>query len=132
MSDGDETAPPVANELAQAEQALDDARKGYRAGISDAAVINRLYYAAFHAVQAALYSRGLNPTSHGGVLSLFGSEIIAAGDAPRKDGRFVNELSELRQQADYGYGDLNEDVEALISRTARLVAAMNALCSNAE
>ncbi|MFB6312111.1 MAG: hypothetical protein ABEH64_13130 [Salinirussus sp.] len=47
-------------------------------------MINRLYYAAFHAVQAVLYDRGFEPTSHGGVLSLFGSEIIAAGDAPRR------------------------------------------------
>jgi uncharacterized protein (UPF0332 family) len=49
-------------------------------------VINRLYYAAFHAIQAVLYDHGFEPTSHGGVLSLFGSEIIAADDAPRRDG----------------------------------------------
>lgn len=95
-------------------------------------MINRLYYAAFHAVQAVLYDRGFEPTSHGGVRSLFGSEIIAADDAQRRDGRFVSQLSELRQQADYGYGELDEDVDALCSRTRQLVDDMAALCSPSD
>lgn len=92
-------------------------------------MVNRLYYATFHSVQAVLYERGFEPTSHGGVLSLFGSEIITAGDAPRKDGRFFSQLSELRKQADYGYEELDEDVEALFSRTKQLVSEMESLCS---
>jgi uncharacterized protein (UPF0332 family) len=122
----------IKREIQQAHQALDDAEKARDADISDAAVINRLYYAAFHAVQAVLYDRGFNPTSHGGVLSLFGSEVIAADDAPRKDGRFLNQLSELRQQADYGYEELDEDIDALLSRTQQLVSEMEALCSTLE
>ena len=57
---------------------------------------------AFHAVQAVLYDRGLDPSSHGAVRSLYGSEVIAAGDAVREDGRFLSRLSEPRQVADYG------------------------------
>jgi uncharacterized protein (UPF0332 family) len=132
MSDSGDTDPAVDRELQQARQALDDATKAREADLSDAAVINRLYYAAFHAVQAVLYDRGFEPTSHGGVRSLFGSEIIAAGDAPRRDGRFVSQLSELRQQADYGYGELDEDVDALLSRTRQLVDDMAALCSPSD
>lgn len=122
----------VERELQQAHQALDDAAKARDAGLSDAAVINRLYYAAFHAIQAALYDRGFEPTSHGGVRSLFGSEIIAAGDAPRRDGRFFSQLGELRQQADYGYDELDENVDALHSRTRELVADMESLCTSAD
>lgn len=129
MPDANDTDPTVEQELQQARQALDDATKAQDAGLSDAAVINRLYYAAFHSIQAALYDRGFEPTSHGGVLSLFGSEIIAAGDAERRDGRFFSQLSELRQQADYGYDELNEDVNALYSRTQQLVSEMEALCT---
>jgi len=125
----DDSAPFVEQELEQAHRALDDATKTRDAGASDAAVINRLYYAAFHAVQAALYDRGFEPTSHGGVLSLLGSEIIADGDAPRRDGRFFSKLAELRRQADYGYEELDENVDALHSRTRELVADMEALCS---
>ncbi|MFC4551053.1 MULTISPECIES: HEPN domain-containing protein [Halorussus] len=132
MPENDDTAPSVERELQKARQALDDAKKAREANISDAAVINRLYYAAFHAVQAALYDRGFDPTSHGGVLSLFGSEIIAAGDAPRRDGRFFSQLSELRQQADYGYDELDENVDALHSRTRELVTDMEALCNSAD
>jgi uncharacterized protein (UPF0332 family) len=128
MSDRSKADPSVGREFRQATQALDDAMKAREANLSDAAVINRLYYAIFHAVQAALYSRGFEPTSHGGVLSLFGSEIIAVGDAKRRDGKFFSQLSELRQQADYGYDELDEDIDALSSRTRDLVTDMKALC----
>ena len=126
----DDPDPTVERELQQARQALNDAAKARDAGLSDPAVINRFYYAAFHAVQAAFYDRGLEPTSHGGVLS--GSEIIAVGDAPRRDGRFFSQLGELRQQADYGYDELDENVDALQSRTRKLVADMEALCTSAD
>lgn len=132
MSDAGDSRSTVEREMQQARQALDDAEKARDADISDAAVINRLYYAAFHAVQAVLYDRGFEPTSHGGVLSLFGTEIIAADDAPRKDGRFLSQLSELRKQADYGYEQLDEDIDVLISRTEELVSEMEALCSTAD
>lgn len=128
MPDSSDTNTTVERELQQAAQALEDATKARNADLSDGAVINRLYYAAFHSVQAALYDRGFEPTSHGGVCSLFGSEIIAVGDAPRRDGRFLSQLSELRQQADYGYDELDEDVEALHSRTENLVTDMRSLC----
>lgn len=132
MPDFNDTDPAVARELQQARQALDDATKAREAELSDAAVINRLYYAVFHSVQAVLYDRGFEPTSHGGVLSLFGSEIIAAGDAPRRDGRFFSQLSELRRQADYGYDELDEDVDALLSRTQQLVDDLEALCTSSD
>jgi len=89
MPDDGDMDSPVEKEFQQAAQALEDAAKARDAGLSDAAVINRLYYAAFHSVQAALYDRGFEPTSHGGVLSLLGSEIIAVDDASRRDGRFL-------------------------------------------
>lgn len=46
MPDDNDTNPMIERELQQARQTLDDAT-----------VINRLYYAAFHALQAALYNR---------------------------------------------------------------------------
>ena len=107
-----------------ARQALEDAEKARDAGLSDGAVVNRLYYAAFHAVQAVLYDRGFDPRSHGGVRALFGTEIIAAGEAPRADGRFLSRLTELRRQADYGYGEPDEDVDWLLERSRRFVSGM--------
>jgi uncharacterized protein (UPF0332 family) len=109
------------DQLRQARQALADAEGARDAELSDAVVINRCYYACFHAAQAVLYDRGHDPSSHGGVLSLFGSEVVTEGDASRDHGRFLNRLSELRKQADYGYGDLDEDIDNLLAQTRAFV-----------
>lgn len=119
----------VEDQLRQSQQALADATGARDAELSDTVVINRLYYACFHAAQAALYDRGYEPKSHGGVLSLFGSEVVVAEDASREHGRLLNRLSELRKQADYGYGRIDENVGDLISRTEQFVTEMEDLCT---
>ncbi|WP_135855047.1 HEPN domain-containing protein [Halorussus salinus] len=127
----DDEAPSdaeIEDQLQQAHQALADAEGARDAGLSDAVVINRLYYACFHVSQAALYDRGYDPSTHGGVLTLFRSEIVSEGDASRNDGRFLNDREELRQQADYGYGTLDEDIDALLARTDKFVSKMESLC----
>ncbi|WP_436906939.1 HEPN domain-containing protein [Halosimplex marinum] len=117
----------VTSQLRQAREALDDATGARQADLSDTVVVNRLYYACFHAAQAVLYDRGHEPESHGGVLSLFGSEVVAAGDADRERGRFLNDLSTLRKQADYGYGEIEEDIDRLVDETEAFVAVMDRL-----
>lgn len=97
-------------------------------GSGDAAVEDQLRH-CFHAAQAALYDRGHDPTTHGGVLTLFGSEIVGRGEASRTDGRFLNDLGELRQKADYGYGTIDENVDALLARTRQFVSEVGSLCS---
>ena len=118
----------VEGQLRQAHQALSDAKGARDAELSDTVVVNRLYYACFHAAQAVLYDREHDPTTHGGVLTLFGSEIVKQGDAVHADGRFLNDLGELRQKADYGYGTIDEDVDSLLARTRQFVSDMEALC----
>jgi len=54
----------VEDQLRQARQALADAEGAREAELSDAVVINRCYYACFHAAQAVLYDRGHDPSSH--------------------------------------------------------------------
>lgn len=118
----------VEDQLQQARQALTDAEGAREAELSDTVVVNRLYYACFHAAQAVLYDRGNDPRSHGGVLSMFGSEVVVSGDVPRERGRLLNRLSELRKQADYGYGTIDEDVDALLSKTQQFVSEIDDLC----
>lgn len=112
---------PADHQRSQARQALQDAIGARDAGLSDALVVNRCYYACFHAAQAVLYDRGFEPESHGAVLSLFGSEVVVAGDVSRDRGRFLNDLSTLRKQADYGYEPIEEDVDELLDRTEAFV-----------
>lgn len=131
----DDDAPSraaVEAQLRQAHQALSDAEGARDAERSDTVVINRLYYACFHAAQAVLYDRGHDPTTHGGVLRLFGSEIVVVGDATREHGRFLNDIAELRKRADDGYGTIDENVDSLLARTRDFVSEMVSLCSITE
>lgn len=114
----------VEEELRKAREALADAERLATGGGSDEGIVNRLYYAAFHAAQAALYDRDVNPSSHGAVRNRFGEEVVLAGDATREQGRLLTTLADLRQQADYGYEPLDVDVEQLVERTRSFVEAM--------
>lgn len=117
----------IRSQIEQARQALDDARGAREAGLSDAVVVNRLYYACFHAAKAALLDRDLDPDSHGGVLSLFGSEIVAEGDASRDHGRFLNELSTLRKRADYGYEPIDRELDPLFERAEEFLKRVESI-----
>jgi len=119
----------IEDQLRQARQALADADGARDAELSDAVVINRLYYACFHVAQAVLYDRGYDPSTHGGVRSCFGSEVVVFSDASRKDGRFLNDLVELCKRADYGYGTIDEDLDSLLARPRQFVARMESVCS---
>lgn len=128
--EGASNSTTVDDQLDQARQTLSDAEGADDAGLSDAVVLNRCYYACFHAAQAILYDRGIHPRSHGGVLSLFGSEVVKPGDVPREYGRLLNRLSELRKQADYGYGTIDEDIPSLLSDVEQFVSESETLCGN--
>jgi uncharacterized protein (UPF0332 family) len=111
-------------ELSKVRRALADDERLASSGGSDAGTINRLYYAAFHAAQAALYDRGIEPSSHGAVRNLFGKEFVLDGSASREQGRLLTTLADLRQQADYGYDPIEADIESLFDRTRSFVESM--------
>lgn len=115
------------DEIEAARNALSDARILLDGGGTDGAVVNRLYYAAFHAAQAALYAVDEAPSSHAGVLSMFGEELVLAGEATREHGRLLNELYQYRERADYGYGTLDVDVSDLLDRTEQFVEDLSTL-----
>lgn len=97
------------------------------AAVSDEAVVARLYYACFHAANAVLYDRGVEPTSHRGRISQFGQELVVDGPVPRDDGRFLNRLKDLRERADYGYDPIDEDVDELFERAETFVSDLESL-----
>ena len=117
----------AAEELQEARDALSDAAV-LRDGGTDKAVVNRLYYACFHAAQAVLYAKGFEPESHQAVISLFGQEVVLEGEASGADGRFLNELRDYREQADYDHDPIEANIGELFERAEEFVADMEALC----
>ena len=63
--------------------------------------ISRAYYAAFHASQAALRTRGLSAKTHQGLISLFGLHLVKTGCVDRKYGRYLAKLKDDRERCDY-------------------------------
>lgn len=117
----------VTEELEMARQALADADQLVEGSGSDEGVVNRLYYAAFHAAQAALYDCGVNPSSHSALRNRFGEHLVLEGEVSRTHGRLLTTLADLRQQADYGYEPIDEDVESLFERTQKFVDTIESL-----
>lgn len=63
--------------------------------------INRLYYAAFYAVQALLLTKNLSSAKHSGIRSLFQQQFVKEGIISKELGRFYNQLYKNRQKSDY-------------------------------
>lgn len=63
--------------------------------------INRIYYAAFYAVSAALLSKGVTFKKHSAVRSSFHSEFIKTGHLPAEWGKYYDQLFRDRQEGDY-------------------------------
>ncbi len=63
---------------------------------------SRAYYVAFHAVSAALLTRGQSFSSHARVLGAFNKEFIHQGIFPREFTALLTRLFENRQSGDYG------------------------------
>lgn len=114
-------------ELRQARGALQDARLLYAGDGSVDGVVNRLYYACFHAARAALYDRGEEPTSHGAVRTLFGQRVVLEGAVPREFGRLLRDLYDHRIVADYEGRTPAVDVDALLDGTDQFVRGIEAL-----
>ncbi|MFB6095349.1 MAG: HEPN domain-containing protein, partial [Halodesulfurarchaeum sp.] len=116
-----------AEELERTRRMLADAETAADVDISKATIVNRLYYACFHAAQAALYARGYNPGSHGRVQTLFGRELVQSGEIPRDLGRFLHDMHTYRNRVDYGSGGVDRATDALLQETARFLDTVEAL-----
>lgn len=66
-----------------------------------AACVNRLYYAAFYALGAALAQRGLSYGKHSAVRASMHRDFVKTGVLPADAGMIYNRLFEWRQKADY-------------------------------
>lgn len=84
----------------KAEESVKSAKRECEAGFLSFA-INRLYYAAFYGVSAALLDRKISFKKHSGVRAAFHQKFIKPGLLDIKWGRFYDRLFEDRQEGDY-------------------------------
>lgn len=63
--------------------------------------VNRLYYAAFYAVNALLVINNIQTKSHSGAKTIFSQHFIKTGKFDKKYGKLLSELYDSRQKGDY-------------------------------
>lgn len=90
----------VEEELRRGKESLEAAEVLAERGLlSDA--ISRLYYFAFHSARALLYTQGLEPKSHEGLLRLIGMHFVKTGTLSPQDSHILTRLQKYRSEADY-------------------------------
>ncbi len=67
----------------------------YRASVS------RAYYAMYHATQAVLESKAINPHTHRGLMQQFGQNFIKTNELPKELSVILKRTYDLRQLSDY-------------------------------
>jgi uncharacterized protein (UPF0332 family) len=95
--------------MAKARQSLILAKEHHAKGLGDEAA-SKAYYAVFHAIQAALLTKGLAFSKHSGVKEGFNREFIHAGTFPKEFHSIIERLFRDRNIGDYSY-DKSVDAE---------------------
>ena len=109
----------------KAEESLASARRELGAS-AYAFSVNRLYYAAFYGVSAALLERKLSFRKHSGVRAAFRRQFIKTGLLDVEWGRLYDQLFEDRQEGDY-IALISFDREYVGSQLARCTQFLDAL-----
>lgn len=115
-------------ELEKARESLADARILNDNDGSTAGVVNRVYYAAFHAAQAVLSERGNLPEDEDHVPSHFAEDVVMVEEIPMEEAQFLNSMRAYRKKADYEYEAVELDLDAKIVRAERFVDEMADFC----
>lgn len=64
-------------------------------------LVNRMYYAVFHAVSALLIHNGIQVHTHRGALNVFNKEFVRTGVFTIEEGHLFSKLEGLRERGDY-------------------------------
>ena len=75
--------------------------------------VSRTYYAMFYCVEALLLTKDISPSSHKGIISLFGEHFIKTGVLPREMSKELNRTFEKRQLSDYESDTVLSETEAI-------------------
>jgi len=91
--------------------------------------VNRLYYAAFYAVNALLVKNELFPGSHSGMRTKFSLHFIKTGKLDVRYGKLLSELYDWRQKGDYdNIFDYNEEsVKPMFDQVFEMISTIQQL-----
>jgi uncharacterized protein (UPF0332 family) len=64
------------------------------------------------------------------MIQVFGREIIENGKATRSDGKFLSDLQDNRNTADYEHNPVGVDIDEVFERTEEFVADMEAIAKS--
>lgn len=96
----EETRTLITYRLERADESLKEASLLLEGSFANA-VVNRLYYACFYAVNALLLTKGYSSSKHIGVRSLFHQHFVKTGVVGVQSGKFYDNLFDNRQLGDY-------------------------------
>jgi uncharacterized protein (UPF0332 family) len=94
------TGPDIRAIVTKAEDKLKTARLDFANGQYDDAV-SRAYYAVYHMITAALFSREQVYSSHAQTIGAFNRDFVKTGIFPKEFTRMIQGLFEDRQAGDY-------------------------------
>ena len=94
-------------------------------------LVNRMYYAIFHAVSALLIHNAIQVHTHRGALIAFNKEFVRTGVFSAEEGHLFSQLEGLRERGDYNcFIDATEEeivpmiepLKALIGKIKQVIA----------
>jgi uncharacterized protein (UPF0332 family) len=92
--------------------------------------VGRAYYAMFHAATAAPLHRGIERSSHGGIIAAFGQFITKPGLADQKFHKYLVEAFTLRNDCDYlaPFDPRESQAHTTLERAKEFVPICRQLC----
>ena len=90
-------------------------------------LVNRMYYAVFHAATALLIKHGLHAGTHQGVYILLSKHFIKEGVLSTDEGRLFSRLETLREKGDYNCF-VDAEVEEVLPLLEPVKSFVNHIC----
>ncbi len=117
--------------LKRADESIEEAKLLAHEGYWNT-VANRLYYAAFYAINALLVKHNIKANSHSGMKSVFHKNFIKSGIIDLKFGKHYSNLFDKRQEGDYQVFKKfsSEEIEPLIKITEKFIREIKKVISD--
>ncbi len=87
-------------------------------------LVNRMYYAVFHAVSALMIHNAIHVHTHRGTLIAFNKEFVRTGVFSEEEGHLFSKLEGMRERGDYNcfIDTTEEEIVPLIEPLKALIA----------